>query len=71
MVSIISLFKNCQSKLAPRILKQIHGIVKIILRKCQLRIKSEPFLLDLKFKSEHLKQDYLDLSKQYDTSEFC
>ena len=24
---------------------------------CQLRIKSEPFLLDLKFKSEHLKKE--------------
>ena len=26
---------------------------------CQLRIKSEPFLMDLKFKSEHLEMDDL------------
>ena len=28
--------------------------------KCQLRIKSEPFLMDLKFKSEHPEMNYLD-----------
>jgi hypothetical protein len=37
---------------------------------CQLRIKSEPFLVNLKFKSEHLKWDYPYLSTQFDTSNF-
>ena len=36
--------------------------IKIIIM-CQLRIKSEPFSVNLKFKSEHLKRDCLDLLK--------
>jgi hypothetical protein len=30
------------------------------LKACHLRIKSEPFLMDLKFKSEHPAMNYLD-----------
>jgi hypothetical protein len=39
----------------------IHGleIVKVNIGYCQLRIKSEPFFVDLRFKSEHLKSDMI------------